>query len=103
MDVKTGNLLTPEALFVKNYISKLTKIAEKKFFKLKGLKPGTSLNDEGYSFKNNRFHLTDNFAVLNEGILFYYNTYEIGPYALGTTEVLIPYGELKGILVKAYK
>ena len=37
-----------------------------------------------------------------EGILFVYNIYEIAPYALGITSVLVPYDTLKPLLNTDY-
>jgi hypothetical protein len=42
--------------------------------------------------------LNDNFAVAKRGIIFYFNSYEIAPYAMGPTELLIPYAKLSGII-----
>ena len=41
---------------------------------------------------------TENFALTPEGVLFDYPPYEIGPYASGEIEVLLPYSELKDLL-----
>ena len=42
--------------------------------------------------------LTDNVALLPSGLLFTYNPYEVGPYALGQVEVLLPVGEFRELL-----
>lgn len=44
------------------------------------------------------FQMPENFAVKNEGLFFYYNPYEAAPYTLGTTEFIISYKDLKGII-----
>lgn len=44
------------------------------------------------------FHLSENAALLEEGIAITYDPYEIGPYALGMPTLIVPYSELKGIL-----
>ncbi len=44
------------------------------------------------------FQLPENFAIKKEGIFFYYNPYEAAPYALGTTEFIISYKDLKDIV-----
>lgn len=41
------------------------------------------------------FFLTDNFAVLKTGLVFYYQAYEIAPYAYGPTSLFIPWDKLK--------
>jgi hypothetical protein len=44
------------------------------------------------------FTLNDNYGFRKEGIVFFYNVYEIGSYAEGPTEILIPYERLEGWL-----
>ena len=63
------------------------------------------LKEQGLSAKRIKEHLrdfefkaTDNWAPTANGLLFLYQPYEIGPYAMGTTELLIPIASLKGII-----
>jgi Protein of unknown function (DUF3298) len=44
------------------------------------------------------FKLPNNFGFTNEGILFHYNTYEVGPYTIGDTDITIPYNELERLM-----
>jgi hypothetical protein len=57
-------------------IDGLTAIAEKAFVEQNG-----KLTD--FQFENNRFYLPDVFYFTENGIVFYYNIYEIAPYATG--------------------
>lgn len=41
---------------------------------------------------------TTNFCITRKGILFLYNPYEIGAYALGEIELFIPFEEIKSIV-----
>jgi hypothetical protein len=43
---------------------------------------------------------TDNFYITNTGIGFYYNQYDIAPYASGAIDVFVPFGDLKDLLSK---
>ena len=45
-------------------------------------------------FAKNSIKMNDNFAVIAEGVLFYFNPYEIASYAAGPTELLIPFSEM---------
>lgn len=49
--------------------------------------------EEGWSF-----HLTSNFAVLRNGLLFKYQVYEMGPFATGDMEVFVPYSDITPLL-----
>ena len=44
------------------------------------------------------FKLSENAALLEDGIAITYDPYEIGPFAMGMPTLVIPYSELQGIL-----
>ena len=44
------------------------------------------------------FDLSDNAALMQDGIAVTYGHYVLGPYALGMPTILVPYSELKGII-----
>ncbi|ATP55506.1 hypothetical protein CPT03_03025 [Pedobacter ginsengisoli] len=75
---------------------KLTAIAEKIFRKNEKLSATASLKD-GYFFEKDTFKLNDNFTITDQGLMFLYNPYEIKAYVYGTTELVIPFSELKEI------
>ncbi|MBL6444871.1 DUF3298 and DUF4163 domain-containing protein [Fulvivirga sp. 29W222] len=97
-DVKTGNKLAFESLFVPNFGDKLNDIVELEFRKKYDIKPNQDLSDEGFQFENGKYYNDNNFALLPEGIKFYYNSYEIAPYSKGPSEILVKYTDLKGLL-----
>ena len=78
----------------------LTGLAEQYFRQARELAPGSSLQDEGF-FWGESFALPSNLGLTEDGLYFFYNSYEAAPYALGTTEFVIPYPALEGILAKA--
>ncbi len=45
-----------------------------------------------------RFHFNNNFALTKDGVKFQYNSYEIGPYAVGPSSVTIPYNDIQQFL-----
>ena len=59
------------------------------------------LQELGYGYME-EITPTENFIIEKEGILFVYNIYEIAPYALGITSVLVPYDTLKPLLNTDY-
>jgi len=87
-------------LFVKDYETELNKEGERVFRALKSLSPNENLTEAGFWFENDKFKVNDNFLIKKEGIEFYYNPYEIAPYALGPTKLLIPYNKIKNIIKK---
>ena len=66
------------------------------FRRKRNLSDSVNLTDEG--FYSNDWPLPKNFALLAQGLYIVYNAYEIGPYVLGTTELLIPIDAIKPLL-----
>ncbi|GJQ31945.1 MAG: hypothetical protein HBSAPP04_07840 [Ignavibacteriaceae bacterium] len=98
-DLKKQKKLKLTDVMVKNYQKTLLGIGEKIFRGLKGLTPDQSLEGE-FWFDNNKFHFNNNFLFTKEGLVFYYNEYEISCYACGTTELLIPWKDIKTLVKK---
>lgn len=95
----TGAKIRLSDIFVAGYEPRLTQIAEAKFRASHGIQPGTSLRDAGYIFfHHDRFALNDNFWIGPKGLTFFYNPYEIAPWAMGTTELLLTYREIGDLL-----
>jgi hypothetical protein len=95
IDLKSGKVLRLHDVIDPDTIDQLVVKAEKRFRKIKGLTPDAGLDD--FFFPDGRFRLNDNIGLTKEGLLFYYNVFEIEPYAAGPTELIIPYDELKDL------
>lgn len=59
------------------------------------------LNELGYLEMMDMF-VTKNFALDKDSIVFYYNEYEIAPYAMGPTTISLAYSDLDGIINDEY-
>jgi hypothetical protein len=55
-----------------------------------------SLRQDGFFVDQVEF--TENFFLSSKGIGFHWDPYEIGPYAMGFVEVVVPYGKIGDIL-----
>lgn len=98
-NLMTGARVTLADVLVAGYERPLAQIGEREFRISHGIKPGTSLRDAGYTFfKNDTFALNDNFWLGPTGVTFYYNTYEIAPYSMGVTELLLPYPQIRELI-----
>ncbi|QCR23157.1 DUF3298 and DUF4163 domain-containing protein [Pontibacter sp. SGAir0037] len=97
----TGHLLSlPEMV---NDTVKLQALAEQQFRQVRKEMVGDMpLSEAGLFITGNTLPLPQNYALTAEGLQLYYNPYEIGPYAMGATELLLPYNFLKGLLRPAY-
>ncbi len=94
-DKKTGKELKLSDI-VSN-LDEFNEIAEKEF--RIALELGSeNFEDLGFWFENNKFSCNDNFYFTENGINFLFNTYEIGPYAVGQVEFSVPYTLSKHLL-----
>lgn len=99
LDLNSGNKITLEDIFIEGYKPILNNIAEEEFRKLKELGEHEDLDNAGFWFDDNKFSINDNFALGDDGVTFYYNSYEITAYAYGPTELRIPLAKI-GELMK---
>lgn len=66
---------------------------------IKETQPDTDLTEYQQLWE---FNLSENFHLSPQGVVLQYGEYEIGPYAVGLPQLLIPYSKLQGILVAKY-
>lgn len=86
-DLATGNEITLADILKVGFENDINQSAEIEFRMLKEIPPNQALKDKGYFFENGKFELTPNFAIINRSLVFYYNPFEIAPYANGPTEL----------------
>lgn len=94
---KDGKKITLETLFAKKYLPKLLEISEKVYREQKGLSKDDSLIEKDDWFED-KFILPKTFAITPNGLLFFYNQYEIKAYVSGTTEFLVPYNQINKLI-----
>lgn len=97
-DLQSGKRLALQDLFREGFRERLNAVAEQRFRELKSIPPNQSYADAGFWFEDEQFKLTDNFAAGDTGVVFYYNNYEIAPYAMGPTELGISYRDLRELI-----
>ena len=90
VDLRTGHRLALADLLVDGHLPDLQAEAEARFRASHGLAIAADLVDAGFWFDDDVFALTDNWGVVGEDLVFYFNPYDIAPYALGPTEVKVP-------------
>jgi len=97
-DVSKGVRMGLGDILKEGYEGKLTAVAEARFREARGIEEGESLSEAGFRFDGDAFSLNDNFGITKEGLVFYFNDYEIGPHALGPTEFTIPYNAISSLI-----
>lgn len=95
-DKVSGEELDNEALFAD--WDALEKLAEKSFREANQIPYGTNINETGFMFEGNRFHLPENMGFTAEGLELYYNPYEIASYADGPINLTLPLERIKPLL-----
>ncbi|WP_214072571.1 RsiV family protein [Mucilaginibacter sp. dw_454] len=96
-DNRNHQLITLNSQFKPNMQNELKVIAERIFRKNEGLASTQEL--DGYFFKDDQFNLPANFTITDQGLLFFYDYYEIKPFAAGTTQLVIPFADLKDLVL----
>lgn len=76
----------------------LLNVVEQAFRKQQQVPSPISLEERGYFLRDGQFFLPANIGLSRQGMIFYYNPYEIAAYAVGPIEVVVPYEQLNGIL-----
>ena len=94
----SGESLSLGDVLQEGRLAALTSLGDKHFREARKLQPGTDYKQAGFSFKDGRFALPENFGFSPEGMIFYFNSYDIAPYYFGPTELTIPYSELHDVL-----
>lgn len=95
-DRQTGRSLTLNDLVADT--TALLHVVEQAFRTSQELKPQDNLEERGYFLQNGRFPLPANVGMGREGMIFYYNPYEVAAYAVGPIELTVPYAQLKNVL-----
>lgn len=98
-DLKTGNKLKERDIFEEGFEPKLADMLKKQIMFENGFESEEQMLMNGY-FSAENIVPNGNFSVSEEGITYLFNPYEIGAYALGATEVTIPFAKIKFVLKK---
>ncbi|MCP5499874.1 MAG: DUF3298 domain-containing protein [Leptospiraceae bacterium] len=93
IDLGRGEVIDLDTFIELKDKTRLLPIAEKYFKRAIRLEAGKSYKEAG--LLENTFNLNDNFFVSKNAIGFYYNPYEIAPYAMGDISFVIPIRALK--------
>ena len=96
-NLQTGEQIDEEQLFAENYQEPLTQLLLQYMVEQNDeIALIQDLQEAGYNVDD--IHPNDNFYLAEEGITYVFNPYDIAPYALGETDILIPWSALQNIL-----
>ena len=92
----TGDEVKLSDLFLSGTLDQLTDKITSAVASSHGVRTLADLQELGYD----NIGTPQEYLIGKDSITFYYNVYEIAPYAMGPTEVRLAYKDLEGILVK---
>ncbi|WP_432222501.1 DUF3298 domain-containing protein [Flavobacterium sp. TMP13] len=95
-DPETGKTIENDALFTDK--AAFTAFAEKEFRKKYQIPENSEINASGLMFEGDKFQLALNIFFTKQGLLLYYNSYEVASYADGPKEIVFPYETVKKYL-----
>lgn len=101
IDLRTLRPLQLNDLFVGDYQEALTDLLWNQLMADNGVATHEELEDLGYGAENG-ITLTENFYLDKDGITFFYNVYDIAPYAMGPVIIQLPYEIMSNLLNKDY-
>ena len=96
IDLKDGQRIGLDEIFRDGYRNDLRDIIYQEVRNLYNLERNQSLVDAG--FYNDLIDPSDNFYLTKDGIGFYYNQYEVAPFAMGSVDIFLNYNKVKKIL-----
>jgi len=92
LDITTGKALKLADLVEPGFEEKWAALGRTEILKSHGQKPDASLKDAGLF--EDKLELNENWFLVPGGIGFSYAPYEIGPYALGSIEFILPWKDV---------
>lgn len=90
MDLTNLRPIRLEDIFVEDYKEALTDLLWNQLMTDHGAKTREELEDMGYG-STGEIAPTENLYLEKDGITFFYNVYDITPYAMGTVQIKLPY------------
>lgn len=100
--LKDETLLSIDSLLISAKKKEFLGFCESEFRKQQNIGVNESLEAKGFWFENELFFLPENFCYSPEGLSFFYNSYEIAPYAFGIIELKLNHEQIKSFLKEAY-
>ncbi|ARS35415.1 DUF3298 and DUF4163 domain-containing protein [Pontibacter actiniarum] len=83
--------------------TQLLQLAEREVRRKYDFPEGQSLTEAGLFVEDEKLPLPQEAGLTDKGLLLLYNSYEIGPYSMGMTEVTLPYAQIGNLLKPIYK
>lgn len=100
-DLQSGKPLELTHVLLPGFERALGQLLEQKLRQQFAIRGNESLGSFGFSLPESGMYASKNFYLDREGIGFYYNVYEIAPYAVGAIELRVSYEEISSWIAKS--
>lgn len=97
VELKTGNAVTEEQIFVDDYQDRLAKLLVDKLAEQNNVQDPKELENLGF-FSIEEIFPNGNFLVDETGITYYFNEYEVAAYVVGVVKVHLSFDEIRLLL-----
>jgi hypothetical protein len=97
-DMTTGRRLRPKDIFLPGFETRLNRLVDSRFRRMKGLSKSDRLDGEGGNLFENVIRYNENIALTEKGVTFLYNQYEIAAYVYGPTEIRLTWKEIRSLM-----
>lgn len=101
IDLSTGLKVTEDDLFTEASQPLIVEMIQRQLLNQYGLKKVEELEEIGF-FDVSELSLNTNFYINQKGITYTFNEYEIASYAVGASEVFLPFSSLSGFLKEGH-
>lgn len=103
-DAHTGARLSVSDVVSESVRATLSKIVEAEFRRARNIPSSQSLQEAGFFIlPGQEMPLAENFALTERGLELQYNPYEVGPYSMGATRVIVPREAVEPLLIANLK
>jgi len=102
-DIQQDSIIDIDQLFLPGGLDTVTTLAEPVFRRQKAIPHQKSLEDAGFWFKDNTFHLSNSKGLTTEGLVLYYNPYEVACYAEGAIIVVLDWATITPYIRPHYR
>jgi len=90
-DARDGHRFALQELIADDTRPMLRTIAEAELRRVRDIPPGRSLSEHGFFVQSGEpFQIAENFGIVENGLLLHYNPYDIAPYVMGPTDLVLP-------------
>lgn len=96
------NELSYAKLFLADSLPVFTRLAKNAFYEKHQLNSESSLSEQGFWFENEEFKPNENFMLTQEGLVLFFNAYEVAPYVTGSTRLMLPWSRIRSLLAPEF-